>query len=91
MFILDESGCHDFEDPQFGFVPSRGTNMAKSVTTNVISYCVIKGSPVCTCSLDAEGAFDAIPHGIIFKTSTDIIPDVHVCWRVLYYWYTHLT
>ena len=25
MLILDECGCHDFEDSQFGFVPSRGT------------------------------------------------------------------
>ena len=63
--ILDECGCHDFEDSQFGFVPSRGTNMAISVTTDVISYCATKGSPVFACSLDAEGAFDAIPHGII--------------------------
>ena len=63
--------------------------MAISVTTDVISYCVTKGSPVFACSLDAEGAFDAIPHGIILKKSIAIIPDV--CWRLLYYWYTHLT
>ena len=40
MYTLDECGCHDFEDAQFGFVPGRGTNMAISVTRDVISYCV---------------------------------------------------
>ena len=54
----------NFEDSQFGFVPSWGTNMAISVTTDFISYCVTKGSPF-ACSLDVEGAFDTIPHGIL--------------------------
>ena len=68
MYTLEECGCHDFEDAQFGFVPGRGTNMA-TVTRDVISYCVKRGSPIFACCLDAEAAFDAIPHSTLFDKS----------------------
>ena len=60
MFVLEECGYHDFHDPQCGFLLGRGTNMAVSVSRDVISYCVKNGSPIFACSLDAEVAFDAI-------------------------------
>ena len=80
---------HDFHDLQFGFIESRGTTMAASLTHDVISYFVSHGSPVYACSLDAEGAFDALPHPVIFYKAIDVIPDIY--WRVLVHWYQNLT
>ena len=46
-----------------------------------------KGALPYSCSLDAQGAFDAIPHPFLLYKAADIIPDV--CWRLLYKWYKH--
>ncbi len=89
MFVLEEGGCHDFDDAQFGFVPGRGTNMAISLTHDVMSYCVKGGTPVFSCSLDAEGAFDAIPHPVFFQKIMDILPAA--CWIIICSWYMKLT
>ena len=66
LYILDVAGYHEFNDLKFGFLAGRGTNMATSLANDVIQYCTKRGSPVYTCSLDAEGAFDAVPHAILF-------------------------
>jgi len=66
LYILDVSGYQEFSDLQFGFVAGRGTNMATSLANDVIKYCTKRGSPVNTCSLDAEGVFDAVPNAILF-------------------------
>ena len=42
-----------------------------------------------TCALDAEGAFDAIPHEILFQKAIGVVPD-H-CWVVLVTWYKTIT
>ena len=60
-------GHYAFNDLQFGFISGRGTNMAVSLVNDVISYCTERGSPVYTCSLDAQEAFDAIPHPVLFR------------------------
>jgi hypothetical protein len=73
---------------QFGFVGSRGTAMAAALTHDVLDYCVSNGSPVYVCSLDAEGAFDSIPHSILFKKAMCVIPTMY--WRILLYWYARL-
>ena len=88
IHILSMCGEHEFHDLQFGFVSSRGTSMAVSLTCDVIDYCVSKGSPVYVCALDAEGAFDGIPHSIMFSKALDVIPTIY--WRLLIYWYSHL-
>ena len=62
--------------------------MAISLTHDVASYNV-KLSPIFSCSLDAEGAFDAIPHSILFDKALNVIPDP--CWKLLYYWYANIT
>ena len=59
--------------------------MAVSLVNDVIGYCTKRGSPVYTCSLDAEGAFDAIPHNALFYKAIDVLPD-H-CWRIVVNWY----
>lgn len=89
LFLLDSCGQYDFSDVQFGFIEGRGTNMAISLAHDVISHHVTNGSPVYSCALDAEGAFDAIPHDVLFYKSADVIPDNS--WRMLVYWYKRLT
>ena len=59
--------------------------MAVSLVNDVISYCTERGSPVYTCSLDAQGAFDAIPHPVLFRKAIDVLPD-H-CWMIIVNWY----
>ena len=88
ILILDACGEHEFHDLQFGFVESRGTAMAAALTHDVIDYCTSNNSPVYVCALDAEGAFDGIPHAIIFLKAMDAIPVMH--WRILVYWYSRL-
>ena len=63
--------------------------MAAALTHDVASYCISRCSTVYTCSLDAEGAFDTIPHPMLFKKSMDVIPE-H-CWRLLVCWYKNVT
>ena len=41
-----------------------------------------------TCSLYAEGAFDAMPHVVIFGKLDGIVPDY--AWRVMYAWYRQM-
>ena len=41
------------------------------------------------CSLDAEGAFDAIPHSVLFLKAIDIIPDHY--WKTMVQWYRNMT
>lgn len=89
MYVLEESGSHSFEDTQFGFVPGRGTNMAISISRDVISYCNKRGSPIFACSLDAEGAFDAIPHPVLFAKAIGVMSDV--VWRIMFHWYSDIT
>ena len=43
--------------------------------------------PTYLCSLDAEGAYDQIPHAVLFDCA-DALPDA--CWRVMLNWYTNL-
>ena len=61
--------------------------MATTLLRDVISYSTNRGSTVYTCSLDA-GAFDAIPHAILFDRASDVLPD-H-CWKIMYDWYCNL-
>ena len=83
--------CSNIElDPsQYGFINGRGTAMATATANDVVTYCVNKGSTVYACSLDAEGAFDAIPHDILFMKLANAVSDDW--WRLLYRWYTHLS
>ena len=88
VYILDAVSGHEFDELQFGFVKGRGTDMATTLLRDVISYSTNRGSTVYTCSLDAEGAFDAIPHAILFDRASDVLPD-H-CWKIMYDWYCNL-
>ncbi len=89
LYVLDECQQHTFSDMQYGFVPKRGTDTATTLLNDVIAYSTTQGSTVYTCSLDAEGAFDAIPHSVLFDKASQVLPD-H-CWRAMYNWYADLT
>ena len=89
IIILEACSDHQFHDMQFGFVPERGTVMAAALAYDVADYMNKKGSAVYICSLDAEGAFDGIPHSVLFSKAMNIIPDIY--WRMLVYWYSRLT
>ena len=49
--------------------------MATSLANDVLKYCTKCGSPVYTCSLDAEGTLEAVPHAILFQKAINVIPD----------------
>ena len=87
LYVM-ESSEQEFDPSQFGFVPHRGTTTAISLVHDVSSYCVSKGSPVYMCSLDAEGAFDAIPFPVIFLKASNVMPDP--CWRIMHNWYSNM-
>ena len=88
LHVLDKISNCNYSPYQFEFVPRRGTNMATSLLHDVTTYCNFAGSPVFLCSLDAEGAFDCIPHEVLFDSAMSALPDNE--WKVLYYWYKNL-
>ena len=88
LYILDVSQCHIFS-PSHGFIPRRGTERATALACDVTRYCLRKGSPTFLCSLDAEGAFDFIPHGVLLYKAINKVPD-H-CWTVMYFWYRNIS
>ena len=63
--------------------------MATTLLHDVIDYSTTRGSVVYSCSLDAEGAFDAIQHCILFHKAQSVLPSY--CWFVMYEWYSQLT
>ena len=86
-YILDKTS-HTYNKYKFGFISKRSTNMATSLVHDVTAYCNAAGSPVYLCSLDAEGAFDGILHGVLLSCADGILPDM--CLRVLYNWYASM-
>ena len=85
LYILGESSSHIFSDSQFG----RGTEIATALVNDVKLFCNSKNSAVYSCSLDAEGAFDAIPHSVLFAKASTALPDY--CWHVMVKWYKRLS
>ena len=84
MFVVDECSEPNFNYFQFGFITNRGTNTAISLAKNVAFNCNSKGSALFMCGLDAEGAYDSIPHPVLFRKSKSVLSDVK--WRLLYNW-----
>ena len=75
LHILDQCKNHELSAAQFGFIEGRGTGMATAMAHDVGSYCVTNGSPVFYTSLDAEGAFDFLPHSVIMQNCIGVLPD----------------
>ena len=55
----------------------------------VSTYCRSTGAPLFLRSLDADGAFDAIPHPVLLDCASSLLPD-H-CWRIHYNWYSDMS
>ena len=75
LHILDQCKNHELSGAQFGFIEGRGTGMATAMAHDVGSYCVTNGSSVFYMSLDAEGAFDSLPHSFIMQKCIGVLPD----------------
>ena len=45
------------------------------MATAVSTYWAASGSPTLLCSLNAQGAFDHLPHSVMFKCAMNAIPD----------------
>ena len=60
--------------------------MATSLAHDIGAYENAMGSTLFYCSLDAEGAFDFLPHCVILQKSINIISDKY--WRLLVKWYS---
>jgi hypothetical protein len=72
MYILEKCNESVFSDFQFGFIKGRGTDTAISLTHDIASYFKYNGSQVFMCSLDVEGALDAIPYPVMFMKETSV-------------------
>ena len=83
QFILEQCQDHIPNAAQFGFVNNRGTSMATSLAHDigVLSNNIY-------CSLDAEGAFDMLPHSVLLQKAINVIPDSS--WLLVHYWYNHM-
>ena len=46
--------------------------MAAALTHDIIDYCMNNKYPVYVWALDAEAAFDGIPHAIMFSKAIDV-------------------
>ena len=88
MYSLDECKGFKYSDYQFGFIEGRSTSTAVALAHDVMAYCNYNNSSVFMCSLDTEGAFDGIPHPVLFRKTINIMPDA--CWRLLYRWYSNM-
>ena len=89
MYVLEESNSHEYHELQFGFIPGRGTEITTALFNGVTTYCNARSSAVYTCSIDAEGALDAIPASILFNKAAAALHK-H-CWHVMHSWYSRLT
>ena len=86
--IMDECTKHSDHPAAFGYVESRGPDMAICLVHDVAQYMNNRGSAVFGCSLDAEGAFDHLPHSVIFtKLWGKLTPGA---WRLLHAWYRNM-
>ena len=81
LYILDQCDLK-VSEAQFGFSSGRNTNMAVTLAHDIGTHFVSNGSNVYYCSLDAEGAFDFLPHSVILNKAMDVVAD-HV-WLLLY-------
>ena len=87
QYILDQSNS-TCDDAQFGFDSGKSSAMAAAVAHDIGIYCLERGSPLYYCNLDAESAFDALPHNVILLKTMDVIPDR--LWLILHYWYQYM-
>ena len=84
-----ECNDHKFSEFQFGFVTGRGSNSAVALVHDVASYFNAKGSTIFMCGLDVEGAFNGVPHPVLFDRARNVITDKS--WKLLHNWYVNIS
>ena len=89
QFIIEQCKDIPLNGAQFGFISKRSTVMASSLAHDIGFYCVSLGSPVYYCNLDAEAAFDSLPHSVLLQKMMGHIPD-HL-WHLLHFWYSNMS
>ena len=88
LYILQGTADHNPDPCQYGFVEHRGTYTAISLTHDICTFLSSRGTPTYLCSLDAEGAFDALPHPVLFRKAMDVLPAD--TFRILVHWYSNM-
>ena len=66
MFVVDECSESNFNDFQFGFIK---IGNKYHLANDIASYCNSQGSALFIFGLEAEGAYDSIPHTVSFRKS----------------------
>ena len=89
LHFLEKCDQYKFNSCQYGFISYKIPSTASSVLHDVSTYCTAKGSSVYMCSLDAQGAFGAIPIPLLLHKAMNVLPDS--CWQTLYYWYHNMS
>ena len=74
-------------DTQYGFRQGGDTVSATAFMNDITCYFKDQGSPVYTCSLDAEKCFDRIWHSGLFYKLWGVLPTPN--WVFLYNWYNN--
>ena len=87
-FVLEQCAGHAHNPLMFGFIPERGTDVAIALAHDVCQHSLARGSAVHLASLDAEGAFDYIPHAVLLDKAINVIPTLS--WKIMMTWYSRL-
>jgi len=85
-YIIDECSQYKHNPLMFGFIQERGTDQAIALAHDVCQVTLAGGSPVHLASLDAEGAFDYIPHAVLFSKARHDMPTLS--WKLMVAWYS---
>ena len=65
----------EFNDFQFGFVSGIGTLLQLLHLFMILPLILTLKIRPSLCALEAEGAFDGIPHPILFKKAMNVLSD----------------
>ena len=86
--IMDICSSYEFSSSQYGFIPGRGGGQAIALAHDLGAFAVASGSTMFYCSLDAQGAFDFLPHTVLLNKAIDVLPDNY--WICFYRWYNKM-
>lgn len=89
VVVLESCFFFKFDDFEFDFVDGRDAAMTTAILHDVITFCNNREYTVYGCYLDAERAFDAILHSILFYKLTYCVSDDW--WLTLFHWYSDLS
>ena len=67
--IMDTCSSYEFNSSQYGFISGRGGGqaIAQAIAHDLGAFAVASRSTMFYCSLDAQGAFDFMPHTVFIE------------------------